>query len=338
MKLRNVRKFALSIVNKIENLGGIFPLIAFYSCEEFKQLAHDLLILESVDRDNVGGLINISQNPITNATTSVYIMNKSEGTDKINDARSRYNYVVSITDEDVEVHKGLPISFVPVPEHAKHRMFRYVLNRNVFYGVTNKSGSTYITQHLSNSSKKKDTEYREDALKFMPRILSRRSSVYKFTVVRNPFSRIVSCYKDIIAGEMYLPYNRNVFFRRCIGLPISGFISFEDFINHLELFGFAWTPEAEHWLPQVTCCSYSSIAYNDIGRFEQLNTFLNTTVAPILKAAGDDRDVIFPANKPERVSGASLSWRDYYTNDSIRNRVYKLYEVDFDTFKYSNNL
>lgn len=333
-----IRNTTLSqnIISRLENIGAVFPIIAYYSNTKFLQVVEDLVTLGAVDTENTGGYIPEYQSPDAKESTSVYVIDKRDVSEqKMQELCNRYNYVVTILDEEVLVTKGTSLCFIPVPAHVKARMFRYMLNRDVFYGITTKAGCTFITKHLSENSKEKDLEFRKDALIYMARILSRTSKTYKFTVVRNPYSRLVSCYKDIIAGEVDIPCSRNVFFRRCAGLPVSGYISFEAFVNHIETIGFAWVPEAEHWLPQVTCCSYASIAYNDIGRFEQMNEFLTNTVSPKLREAGDTRSIIFPTNKPERVSGASNTWKDYYTSQDIINRVYKLYEIDFDTFKYS---
>lgn len=67
----------------------------------------------------------------------------------------------------------------------------------------------------------------------------------KFTLVRNPIGRIVSCYKDKIAPDR--PWNQN--FRKKIDLASGQHITFKEFLELLK--DDATLRADEHWAPQV---------------------------------------------------------------------------------------
>lgn len=334
---------AHSLLEALEKEEAIFPILVFYSNEKFKCLVEELFNLEAVDAENMkeystysGGYIEETHYPNTLGTTSVYILSKeNEEEYRLEELRKKYDYVAVLSGSAFKIMKGTPTSFIPVPPHAIQRMFRYLPDRDVFYGVTNKSGSTFIGKHLAEGSFEKELEHKNNALSVL-NFIAGNSFTYKFTVVRNPYSRLVSCYKDIINGEAEIPPARNIFFRRSLGLPTTGVVTFDRFISQLERRGLIWTPEAEHWITQVQCNSYPYIRYDDIGKCENLLNFLRMKVEPILRSRGDKRDIIFPSSR-ERESGASKVWKDYY-NTALKTRVYRLYEIDFDTFGYTKEI
>ena len=230
---------------------------------------------------------------------------------------------------------------LPVPEHTIHKRFLYIPERDIMYCPINKAGCSFIGATLADKDPEDAFKQRWDALPYLPRIMSRKDTgMYKFTVVRNPYSRLVSCFLDVIRGEHEEPGDRTRYFRRCLDLPVTGTIDFCQFVGRIEDKGFVWGQGAEHWLPQGEVALIGTINYSSIGRFEGLHDYLTSEIVPVLRERGDTRENIFRFQDsiPERVSGASTRFPEFYTCNDLRKRVYKLYEIDFDLFRYSSRL
>jgi len=246
------------------------------------------------------------------------------------------NYVITVNGDDSihVIHARASFPHCTVPSHTLRKKFLYLPERKLVYCVMNKCGSTYIGRGLTGLDTDDAIQARSSSLYHMQDIFSRTNDLYKFTVVRNPYSRFVSTYLDIIAGPEGVPSPRNIYYRRALKLPVDRRIEFTELIDAVEKQGFIWGPGHEHWLPQTTIACIGIIKYDDVGRLEDLNNFLETKVVPVLRANGDTRQNIF-SGEHCRKSGASDSWTQFYTDDGIRNRVYSLYEIDFDVLRYS---
>jgi hypothetical protein len=138
---------------------------------------------------------------------------------------------------------------------------------------------------------------------------------FKFTFVRNPFARTVSCYRNRVEGR------DQSFFRyyKIIGLEKD--YGFESFVR-------AISEVPDEWSERHFASQYFQI-YNDgdclvdyIGRFERLS---------------EEYDIIsskyglLPLE--HKNASTKYDYRDYYTEE-LANLVYNRYKVDFDTFGY----
>lgn len=156
-------------------------------------------------------------------------------------------------------------------------------------------------------------------------------SMVRFAFVRNPFTRLVSAYKDKIQN------NRppKAIILNLLGLDkddLEQYVSFEDFVAVI------CDGEIErhdpHWSPQVytTCAHWVSLDF--VGKLEQfdddfqaLREFLPTN------AIGEE----YEPGTPHKTD-ANESWKDYFQSPELVKKVTSYYEQDFDTFKYSTHI
>lgn len=142
------------------------------------------------------------------------------------------------------------------------------------------------------------------------------SEVY-FTVVRNPFSRLVSVYRDFFGGGS----SRSVYKDYLFGI-LPQQLSFAEFVDRL-----TQIPDRlkdQHLKPQHGFLKYYQTKNQEVQVFkledpETLNTFLNSyeMELPHLNKSGDHYD-----------------YRTYYTA-SILEKAFALYRTDIEIFGYS---
>lgn len=155
---------------------------------------------------------------------------------------------------------------------------------------------------------------------------------YKFiTIVRNPYTRLLSCYRDkIIKGEhqkakilCLLGYDQ-----RDLHHPIS----FDEFAQ--VVVGQSNYEMDPHWRVQKTQILYSLLPYSLIGRFESYQSDfekifqelgVNKTDTPKLRHLHSTK-----SDRRERC-------KDFYT-PALQELVYNRYRQDFEQFGYSHEL
>ena len=139
------------------------------------------------------------------------------------------------------------------------------------------------------------------------------NEIYKFTIVRNPYDKMVS--------EFF--YRKKYNYKRTFN---SLEMNFEKFINHLyENFqSIKQMPHIEqsHFIPQKKFCGEGVNEFK-FEKFEEIILFLNKKFNLAI------------VNKKENQSEHS-NYKEYY-NDEIAKKIFKLYEEDFDYFKYPSN-
>lgn len=149
------------------------------------------------------------------------------------------------------------------------------------------------------------------------------ADVLRFTVVRNPYTRFVSAWRD----KVYFcePTTENVY--RAVrggdpGLGPKQPIQFAEFVTHVER---TIGPSSDaHWRRQVDLTYPEAIAYTHVGQTEDL--------APTM-ALLYDRVRHEPPDTIPRENGATLVAGATYT-DAIAGRVRAIYERDFAAFGY----
>ena len=148
---------------------------------------------------------------------------------------------------------------------------------------------------------------------------------FKFAFVRNPFDRLVSCYKDKILaknknGESYFEYNYKYYDQ----YPLQHKMPFEDFVNIVTT-----VPDhlADRHFKRQFCFIYppeEKIDFDFIGRFENLV---------------DDWQYIakkfnFHLDLPHKnASNADIAFKDLYSLELLE-KVYSYYEDDIISFGY----
>ncbi len=145
-------------------------------------------------------------------------------------------------------------------------------------------------------------------------------SYYKFTFVRNPYVRLVSCYEDkIVKNKDHFPQYYHI--------DMQGITNFDDFIKRIIKISYY---EADpHFASQyrLTHNKWGKCLVDYVGKFENLKN----DYEPIR--------IRFGLNPlPHRNKVASLlgkNWMDYYTLETAE-LVYKKYKKDFTAFGYKD--
>ncbi|WP_160151917.1 sulfotransferase family protein [Microbulbifer sp. ALW1] len=140
--------------------------------------------------------------------------------------------------------------------------------------------------------------------------------LFKFTVVRNPYSRVLSAYLNKVVR----------FPERC------GDISFAQFLQRLATERDFLYSNA-HWVPQADLMLIPAEEFDFIGKVESLDRDLAEIKQRIRP---DIQDEITSAGPPP--TGASKKLREYYSDDSLVALVADIYRQDFTTFGYSTEL
>lgn len=211
-----------------------------------------------------------------------------------------------------------------------------------FFGFKQKRGGKKKISELSNicgktscSDENKTKRYLSDYSASEVETLLYRSGYYKFVFVRDPYSRLMSCFVDkflnknatreeyrVWLGQLYdWKYVRE---RDIMAEPRPSFRAFVD-----ELLKQDPDRMNEHWMPQTYVCGFGDIPYDFVGRFERLTT--------------DARKVLHRLNFHDHFptqqeigfhpTGSSQLSSELYTLDAmLKTRV--LYDVDFTVLGY----
>ena len=145
-----------------------------------------------------------------------------------------------------------------------------------------------------------------------------------FTVVRSPFTRVLSAYLDKIAAAQPGQYS---YVARAVGASKAAEVSFPDFVAFLEGGGLYANA---HWAPQVAMLPVDPGELAYVGRVESLEDDLAWLVDRLF-GKGTFEGAATRGDR-RRHSGSRL--REYYDLDLVR-RVHRLYEPDFRAFGYA---
>lgn len=179
-------------------------------------------------------------------------------------------------------------------------------------------------------------------------ITHRLRSYFKFFIVRDPFERLISAFKDKfvknprfepwykhdIAPAIIRKYRKS---HRNIDHAVSG-LHFEDFVRYLgdvegrrrmdRQFG----EHIIHWVTYAELCAPCEIHYSVVGHHETLER----DAPHILKAAGIEQLVSYPAIPPGITRYNRTKVEHYFSGISKRDirRLYARYKGDFNLFGY----
>lgn len=160
----------------------------------------------------------------------------------------------------------------------------------------------------------------------------------RFSFVRNPYDRLVSCWADqyrdkpLVAGDIYVDLYLKA--KRELNDPLpegaDQTLPFTDFIQVV-------TANAErrldmHWQLQSDILDVPGVAINHVGKIER---FAEDFVR-VLDHAGVKGELRRTAMQPFHSSKHGRT-ADYFT-DALADRVYRAYERDFDGFGYARKL
>jgi len=147
---------------------------------------------------------------------------------------------------------------------------------------------------------------------------------YKFTFVRNPYTRTLSAYLDKVIRKRYLSKEGNVknsFFSKREAPP-----TFSEFCEYLEAEGLY---SNVHWAPQTDLLLLPFEEFDFIGRFEKLTVDLNYIIGKIFNHS----QIVEYKHAGPPATNANHLVEKYYSDKEF-DIVYKLYKDDFDLFGY----
>ena len=153
------------------------------------------------------------------------------------------------------------------------------------------------------------------------------SPYFRFSFVRNPYTRALSCYLEKIAGEQWL---------RDMRLPDLGFDPHEDvsFVQFLR--AVAEQPPGEmdiHWAPQHFLLSLQQVRYDFLGRFESFHADLRRMIDAVGLAAPES----LLQQRTAHATGAGSRLQEFYDDEALA-LVRDIYRDDFATLGYGWSL
>ncbi|XP_068124373.1 carbohydrate sulfotransferase 10 [Hyperolius riggenbachi] len=172
----------------------------------------------------------------------------------------------------------------------------------------------------------------------------RLDSYFKFLIVRDPFERLISAYKDkFLNNPRFEPWYKHniapVIIRkyRKNHSNIKGGLQFQDFVRYLgdpnhRFLDLQFGDYIIHWVTYVELCAPCEINYNVIGHHETLEE----DASYILKEAGIGNLVSYPPIPPGITHYNQSKVEHYFSTVTKRDirRLYKRYEGDFKLFGY----
>lgn len=159
----------------------------------------------------------------------------------------------------------------------------------------------------------------------MDELYNASGSWFRFTFVRNPFTRALSGYLEKIAREHEMRDQR----LRQLGFEAGSWPSFREFLERL-----ADTPPARldiHWAPATHLLATKNVNYDFIGRFESLRSDL----ALLIDRLGLETPPDITSRTTQHTTNARDRLEDYYGDDPVcADLVRRIYSRDFAALGY----
>lgn len=150
---------------------------------------------------------------------------------------------------------------------------------------------------------------------------------YVFSIVRNPYARIISSWSDKIRQEEpnYIGICKEI--RKFNNLGSDDDIDFKSFVEWLTLTQDPLNCEP-HWQLQTELISYKTVPIDKLIYLESFSTDIDD-----LQLSQSLKDIISKTKVNESLP-LDKHWSNYYTPE-IANKVYDFYQDDFIAFGYS---
>jgi hypothetical protein len=193
------------------------------------------------------------------------------------------------------------------------------LERGFFYNRIPKAANSTIVENLAILSFGKNIPSKDAKKQFRtPSQLSAQevaqiAHIFRFAVVRNPFTRTLSAYLDKVERRAKRNHQAS---------------SFKDF-----LYGLAEQSlyRNAHWAPQSSLLLLPHAHFDFFGKVENLEYDLAFIKE---KISGGCRNITPPKHFEANATGATKKLSQYYDHESVE-IVRSLFRLDFDLFNYS---
>lgn len=222
--------------------------------------------------------------------------------------------------------------------HATYCSF----HKKYFYGESPKTGCSTIKKVLIQAElgKRIDFEHLEyiHYREFNPFLkiwqvgdledFFQREDIFKFCFVRNPYTRLLSCYLDKIKQNKF--QSQQIKIQAGLRPDTESTLTFDEFVELV-----IEQPEMfmdQHWRTQYYQTFQTNIKYDFIGRFENFEKdFLS-----VLNRLNIDAHQYYDAEK-SHATQADEKITEYYSTE-IAEKVYQKYRIDFECFGYDKSL
>lgn len=149
---------------------------------------------------------------------------------------------------------------------------------------------------------------------------------FKFTFVRNPYSRLLSCYLDRIVPMRSTPYKELV---RYLGKDVGYDVGFQEFIE--TICNQSIYEQNNHWRVQYYDAMCDIVDYSFIGKQERFSEDM-TVIWKKIYSKFSVPNFESTNSSPSRTN--STGKVDIYWNSDLIKIVNSKYKLDFEYFKY----
>ena len=210
----------------------------------------------------------------------------------------------------------------------------------IFFGIPKVASRSFFNFFIQNHAKDFDIEWYEKRNAFFDAV-EKYPDYYKFSFVRNPWSRIVSCYQSKIEDNIIGKRARILsFYNR-----LKGGMPFNDFVSWLQTDEGQDSIADRHWISQhLFLHDKNGKALCDfVGKYENLDQDwkiisekIGITYAPLpqkgyISAEGRTEN---PTNIDDNNQSAQKNKYQSFFNDKTKEMIARRYTKDIEVFKY----
>ena len=202
------------------------------------------------------------------------------------------------------IYRNIPI----IPSEKRYNITLCHEKKFIWFRVA-KVGMSTILDLLARSNTKIDAEYPSNC-HYPPTLYK---AYFKFAMVRNPWDRLVSCWKDKVLKNNHFKFSKE---------ERSSMNEFKNFVEYVSKINVKNCDR--HIRLQSELIDLNNIDF--IGRFENFNTDLTEV---LIKLEIDDVEI-----EEKNVSNIGKHYKEYY-DDELRKKVAKIYSKDIMLFSYN---
>jgi hypothetical protein len=217
------------------------------------------------------------------------------------------------------------------PKEIDNRFFVDIENKFIFAEVPKVGISTTkktLVEAITNSTVDYNVHDREKFILKSPDFYQLTEEefdrYFKFSFVRDPYTRILSGYIDKVLNNPGIELKQIL---RFANLPLNHELTFLEFLKILEVMDYRQIDS--HFRPQHIILCISVVKYDFIGRFEYFEDDLNY----VIKKLFNDNINIKTVNHHKTGASNKEQFNKYYNNETIA-LVQKIYAQDFLYFNY----